>query len=102
MLASWVGKRTNEPVLGTWSVPGGRFNKGETLDAALVRIAVDELGPGDWSRESARPLGVFEHFYDTNFTRSNGVGTHYVVAADAIDADQLCLDRRCVPRRRRP
>jgi colanic acid biosynthesis protein WcaH len=87
-----VGKRTNEPAFGTWFVPGGRINKGETLDAAFVRIAVDELGPGDWNRENARPLGVFEHFYDTNFTGSNGVGTHYVVAAYAIDADQLSLD----------
>jgi colanic acid biosynthesis protein WcaH len=86
-------KLSSEPAFGTWFVQGGRFNKGETLDAALVRIAVDELGPGDWSRESARPLGVFEHFYDTNFTRSNGAGAHCVVAADAIDADQLCLDR---------
>lgn len=88
-----VGKRTNEPALGTWFVPGGRINKNETLDEAFVRIADDELGPGDWSRKNARSLGVFEHFYDTNFTGSNGVGTHYVVISYVIDAAQLRLDQ---------
>jgi colanic acid biosynthesis protein WcaH len=87
-----VGKRTNEPALGSWFVPGGRVAKGETLDEAFERISNDELGPGDWSRDSARLLGVFEHFYDTNFTGSDEVGTHYVVMAYAIDAEYLRLD----------
>jgi colanic acid biosynthesis protein WcaH len=88
-----VGKRTNEPAYGTWFVPGGRVNKDETLDAAFERIATDELGPGDWSRASARPLGVFEHFYSTNFTGSHGIGTHYVVISYAVDSDGLRLDQ---------
>jgi colanic acid biosynthesis protein WcaH len=88
-----VGKRTNEPARGTWFVPGGRVNKDETLDSAFERIAKDELGPGDWNRENARPLGVFEHFYSTNFTGSDDVGTHYVVMAYAIDADELRLEQ---------
>jgi colanic acid biosynthesis protein WcaH len=88
-----VGQRTNEPARGTWFVPGGRVGKDETLDAAFQRIAVDELGPGAWSRQASRPLGVFEHFYSTNFTGSDGVGTHYVVMAYAIDADELELDQ---------
>jgi colanic acid biosynthesis protein WcaH len=88
-----VGKRTNEPALGTWFVPGGRVLKNETLDEAFERIAIDELGSGDWSRESARPLGVFEHLYPTNFTGSNGVGTHYVALAYAIPANGLRLDQ---------
>lgn len=87
-----VGKRTNEPALGTWFVPGGRVNKDETLDAAFERIANDELGSGDWSRADATPLGVFEHFYDTNFTGSDDMGTHYVVMAYAIDAGELRLE----------
>jgi colanic acid biosynthesis protein WcaH len=86
-----VGRRTNEPALGTWFVPGGRVGKDENLDAAFERIAIDELGPGDWSRKASRPLGVFEHFYSTNFTGSGDVGTHYVVMAYAIDADELQL-----------
>jgi colanic acid biosynthesis protein WcaH len=87
-----VGKRTNEPALGTWFVPGGRVDKDETLDAAFARIAMDELGPGDWRRTDATPLGVFEHFYSTNFTGSDDTGTHYVVIAYAINADNVRLD----------
>jgi colanic acid biosynthesis protein WcaH len=88
-----VGKRTNEPALGTWFVPGGRVGKDETLDAAFARIAIDELGPGDWSRTGATPLGVFEHFYSTNFTGSDDMSTHYVVIAYAINAHEVRLDR---------
>ena len=88
-----VGKRTNEPALGTWFVPGGRIGKDETLDAAFARIAIDELGPGDWSRADATPLGVFEHFYSANFTGSDDMSTHYVVIAYAINADDFRLDR---------
>lgn len=88
-----VGKRTNEPALGTWFVPGGRVGKDETLDEAFERIAFDELGPGHWSRAAARPLGVFEHFYDTNFSGSDGVGTHYVVITYAVEADGIRLDQ---------
>jgi colanic acid biosynthesis protein WcaH len=88
-----VGKRTNEPARGSWFVPGGRVGKDETLDAAFERIAIDELGPGDWSRADATPLGVFEHFYPTNFTGSDDVGTHYVVVAYAINGVQVRLEQ---------
>ena len=88
-----VGKRTNEPALGTWFVPGGRIVKDETLDGAFERIAIDELGPGGWSRADATPLGVFEHFYSTNFTGSGDVGTHYVVIAYAINAGNVDLEQ---------
>ena len=69
------------------------MGKDETLDAAFERIAIDELGPGDWSRTDATPLGVFEHFYSTNCTGSNDVGTHYVVIAYAINANEVRLDQ---------
>jgi colanic acid biosynthesis protein WcaH len=88
-----VGKRTNEPALGTWFVPGGRVGKDETLDAAFERIAKDELGHGNWIRASAKPLGVFEHFYSTNFTGSDDIGTHYVVIAYAVVSDGLRLEQ---------
>jgi colanic acid biosynthesis protein WcaH len=88
-----VGKRTNEPALGTWFVPGGRVGKNETLDTAFARIAKDELGSGHWSRATARPLGVFEHFYSTNFTGSDDIGTHYVVISYAVKANGLRLDQ---------
>jgi len=87
-----VGKRINNPAKGTWFVPGGRIKRGETLDEAFQRIATAELGEGPWNRKSARCLGVFEHFYSTNFLEVDGIGTHYVVLAYAIDATSHLFD----------
>lgn len=78
-----VGLRTNEPARGWWFVPGGRVYKDERLAAAFARITLAELGV---TRElaSARPLGVYEHLYDTNALEAPGVSTHYVVLAYAL------------------
>lgn len=73
-----VGLRCNRPARGTWFVPGGRISKNETLDAAFRRICSDELGLHQ-ERRDARALGVFEHFYDDNFSGEDAFGTHYVV-----------------------
>jgi colanic acid biosynthesis protein WcaH len=75
-----LGKRTNEPAKGCWFVPGGRIHKNERLEAAFRRICLDELGK-TFALSDARFLGVFEHFYATNFAEKPGVGTHYVVLA---------------------
>jgi colanic acid biosynthesis protein WcaH len=78
-----LGMRTNEPARGCWFVPGGRMHKNETIEAAFRRICADELGlEASWA--SARFLGVFEHFYTTNFAEQSGFGTHYVVLAYEI------------------
>jgi colanic acid biosynthesis protein WcaH len=75
-----LGKRTNEPAKGCWFVPGGRILKNERLEAAFRRTCLDELGK-PYASSVARFLGVFEHFYSTNFAGKPGVGTHYVVLA---------------------
>lgn len=75
-----LGMRCNEPAQGTWFVPGGRINKDERLDDAFERILAREVG-WRWRRAEAEFIGVYEHFYDTNFAREPGVGTHYVVLA---------------------
>lgn len=75
-----VGERINQPARGTWFVPGGVVYKDEALADAFARVTQAELG-------EARPiaaadfLGVYEHFYDTNFAEAPGFGTHYVVLA---------------------
>jgi len=56
-----LGKRTNRPGRGQWFVPGGRVRKDERLDAAVHRIAADELGV-DVRIEDR--LGVYEHLWD--------------------------------------
>ena len=37
-------RRGNEPGLGTWSVPGGRMEPGETIQEAVVRELREETG----------------------------------------------------------
>lgn len=81
-----VGLRRNEPARDTWFVPGGAIRKNETLDAAFARISAAELGRA-CARRDARLLGVYEHFYGSNFMQVPGIGTHYVVLAHELHAE---------------
>lgn len=81
-----VGRRVNPPAQGFWFVPGGRVRKGETLADAFERISAAELG-ARYPMRDTRFAGVFEHFYDEDFTGGNDAGgTHYVVLAYVLDA----------------
>src|SRR5437868_255390 len=60
-----VGKRKHEPAKDVFFVPGGRITKNESLDAAFVRVAQEELGLAA-KRQQARFIGVYEHFYAMN------------------------------------
>jgi colanic acid biosynthesis protein WcaH len=73
-----LGMRENEPARGTWFVPGGRILKDERISEAFERIIKSELGI-DVPFGQAEFVGVFEHLYDTNFTRQDSFGTHYIV-----------------------
>lgn len=81
-----VGLRTNRPAQGTWFVPGGVIQKDETLEAAFARISSTELSV-ELRFDHSQLLGVFEHFYPDNALGEPGYGTHYVVVARAINAD---------------
>lgn len=76
-----LGYRQNKPAQNSWFVPGGRIRKNETLDQAFRRIARDELGRDDLTRNDAELMGVYEHLYDDNVFGVPGVSTHYVVLA---------------------
>jgi GDP-mannose mannosyl hydrolase len=80
-----LGLRRNRPAQGYWFVPGGRINKGESLDAAFRRLTLDELGL-ELIREKAVFRGVFEHFYPDCFA-GEGTATHYVVLAHDLQVD---------------
>lgn len=75
-----LGLRTNPPAQDAWFVPGGRVRKNEMLHDAQHRLMLEELGlpPGAavWT-----PFGVYEHFYETNFTGEADRSTHYIVLA---------------------
>jgi colanic acid biosynthesis protein WcaH len=72
-----MGLRSNEPAKGFWFVPGGRILKGERIAEAFERVVTEELGCTVRFAQ-ARFLGVFQHFWDSNFAAEPGVSTHYV------------------------
>lgn len=78
-----LGLRNNPPAKGYWFVPGGRIRKDETLKNAFARIAQDELGLHAQMTQS-RFIGIYEHFYDTNFNGTVGASTHYLVLAHRL------------------
>jgi colanic acid biosynthesis protein WcaH len=74
-----LGQRVNRPAQGFWFVPGGRIRKNESLDDAFERVVHTELGYPGAKRAHARLLGIYEHFYDDNFSGQTGISTHYIV-----------------------
>lgn len=80
-----LGLRNNRPAQGYWFVPGGRIRKNETMQAALTRVAQEELNLAI----AALPvppahMGAFEHFYSDCFAGDLGVSTHYVVMGNLV------------------
>lgn len=78
-----LGLRKNEPARNFWFVPGGRVAKDERIADAFERVALDELGMRLCYKDS-RFMGFYEHMYETNFARVEGVSTHYIVLAHEI------------------
>ena len=74
-----LGRRVNRPAQNSWFVPGGRIRKNETLDEAFARLAQEELGEASLERSDSQLVGVYEHFYEDNFSGAEGISTHYVV-----------------------
>jgi colanic acid biosynthesis protein WcaH len=75
-----LGHRTNEPAKDLLFVPGGRIFKNENVDDAFQRITEKEIGV-KCNRKEAIFLGVFDHYYETNFFKIPNFGTRYVVLA---------------------
>ena len=76
-----LGKRTNRPAKGNWFVPGGRVIKDESLEDAFSRLIEAEL---DLFKTTSSFKGVYQHFYDDNFSEELFT-THYVVLAYEIE-----------------
>jgi colanic acid biosynthesis protein WcaH len=85
-----LGHRANPPARGYWFVPGGRIRRGATLDCAFGRLGADELGIA-LERDAARLAGLYEHFYEEDFTGAMGSGTHYVVLAHVLQLEPDAL-----------
>lgn len=89
-----LGLRKNQPAQGSWFVPGGVIYKNETQSNALNRISSRELGFGI-SNNDTELLGVYEHFYETNFAGAQGITTHYVVIGlsyQLADSQNISMD----------
>ena len=69
-----LARRENEPAQGEWFWPGSRLFKGETLEAAVHRVAREELGIEVVIEEQ---LGATAHFWDTS-EQSGDVSRHTV------------------------
>ena len=80
-----LGLRNNAPAKGQWFMPGGRIRKNEPMQAALARVAQDELGL-DLATLPHPPqhMGAYEHFYPDSFAGDVGVSTHYVVMGNLV------------------
>ncbi|EPV8684695.1 GDP-mannose mannosyl hydrolase [Enterobacter hormaechei] len=74
-----LGQRHNRPAQNCWFVPGGRIFKDESFEDAFKRITEEELGVKLFLSD-AEFYGVYEHFYDDNFSGEE-FSTHYVVHA---------------------
>ncbi|GAD02767.1 GDP-mannose mannosyl hydrolase [Agarivorans albus] len=82
-----LGKRNNRPAKGYWFVPGGRILKDEVFNVAFARLVNQELG---LEINSAQFKGIYQHFYDDNFSAEDFT-THYVVLAYELDVEQELL-----------
>ena len=82
-----LGKRTNEPALSFWFVPGGRIFKDENLDDAFTRTVEEELHL-NLQRTDAVFDKVYEHFYSNNVFNDD-FSTHYIVLVHKITIDKL-------------
>lgn len=80
-----LGYRNNRPAQGYWFVPGGRILKDESMDDAFLRLTQGELGIAS-SRNTARFLGPFEHFYN-DYVFGEEHSTHYVVLGYELHLD---------------
>jgi colanic acid biosynthesis protein WcaH len=80
-----LGKRVNKPAQGYFFSTGGRINKNEAIDNAMVRVALNELNIE--LEYTPRFIGVFEHFYDDSIYEN--VSTHYVNIAYEYEVEEI-------------
>ena len=85
-----LAKRQNKPAKGEWFVPGGRIQKGESLEEAVHRVAREELGVGVVIEEE---LGAYDHRYETADVEDVG-GKHYIAHGYVVrpQTDTVSLD----------
>jgi colanic acid biosynthesis protein WcaH len=76
-----LAERQNRPARGEWFVPGGRVQKGERLEAAVHRVAREELGI---DVEIGVSLGAYQHLYGESDVAESG-GKHYLANGFVVE-----------------
>ena len=79
-----LGRRLNKPAYGYFFSIGGRVYKNETINSAMMRIAINELNIS--LKLTPSFIGVFEHFYDDSVYQD--VSIHYVNLAYEIKIEE--------------
>lgn len=84
-------KRNNEPLKDEYFVPGGRVNKGETLDDAVRRKMLDEIGI---EVKIISQQGYYEDQYDKNELGLDVVHTVGIVFYVSPLTEDVVLDNQ--------
>jgi 8-oxo-dGTP diphosphatase len=72
-----LARRAKAPALGLYSLPGGRVEPGETMQAAALRELMEEVGV------AAEPLGFIDHVEHIDHAPDGTLRAHAVIAAFA-------------------
>ena len=84
----FLGKRVNKLAKNFYFTPGGIIRKNETINAAIVRIAKEELNIK--LKEIPNFLGVFEHFYEDSIF--SNISTHYINLGYILETDKKLIN----------
>lgn len=81
-------RRNENPAKGEWWFPGGRIFKGETLERAVIRKGIEELGI---IVNVKKMVGVYETFFDVSEYDCpiHTVNIVFLVAVDSVDHIKL-------------
>lgn len=80
-----LGRRINKPAQGYFFSIGGRIYKNESINDAIIRVALKELNTN--IKSTPKLIGVFEHFYDDSIYEN--LSTHYVNIAYEYEMEDI-------------